>query len=247
MTSQFELADVGSSAVANLDLGILDRRPIGRKVVSRLEFQSVKQDVVEIALENAEADLDEMELRLKEEVAALDVKLQSQTQQASSRIDEARSEARSEARREWEQELEAKIAEERVRVLRACEQFGRERARYFADVEAEVVRLALAIAARVLHRETKLDPLLLSAAVRVALEKVAEDSATVLRVPATEVELWRGVFSTQDSSVQVVGDERLGEGECVLDTSVGKVELGVSAQLSEIERGFFDLLQKRPA
>jgi len=28
---------------------------------------------------------------------------------------------------------------------------------------------------------------------------------------------------------------------------VGKVELGVSAQLSEIERGFFDLLQKRPA
>jgi flagellar assembly protein FliH len=164
-------------------------------------------------------------------------------------IEAARREARTEARREWEAELEEKIATERVGVLRSCEQFGRERVKYFASVEGEVVTLALAIAARVLHREAKLDPLLLSAAVRVALEKVAEDSATMLRVPAAEVELWRDVFSAQasESSVQVVGDERLGAGECVLDTSVGKVELGVSAQLSEIERGFFDLLQQRPA
>ena len=51
--------------------------------------------------------------------------------------------------------------EERSVVLKACEEFRRERARYFAGVEAEVVKLALAIAARVLHREAKLDPLLL--------------------------------------------------------------------------------------
>ena len=188
-----------------------------------------------------------MEMQQKEETAALDV--ESQMQQVSSRIDAARSEARAEARREWEAELEEKIATVRDGVLRSCEQFGRERARYFAGVEAEVVKLALAIAARVLHREAKLDPLLLSAAVRVALEKVAEDSAMVLRVPAAVVEQWRSVFSAQafEPSVQVVGDERLDEGECVLDTNVGKVELGVSAQLSEIERGFFDLLQQRPA
>ena len=33
----------------------------------------------------------------------------------------------------------------------------------------------------------------------------------------------------------------------MLDTNVGKVELGVSAQLEEIEHGFFDLMQQRPA
>jgi len=225
-----------------------DRQARGGKVVSRLEFQSVEQAVVEVtAPATSGVESDEMEMRRKEEMAVLDV--QSQTQQVSSRIDAARSEARAEARLEWEEELEEKIATEREGVLRACEQFGRERARYFAGVEAEVVKLALAVAARVLHREAKLDPLLLSAAVRVALEKVAEDSATVLRVPAAEEELWRDVFSVQafESSVQVMGDERLDAGECVLDTNVGKVELGVSAQLSEIERGFFDLLQQRPA
>ena len=146
------------------------------------------------------------------------------------------------------QELEDSIVEEREAVLKACEEFVRERARYFAGVEAEVVKLALAIAARVLHREAKLDPLLLAGVVRVALEKVAEDSATVLRVPVSAIEMWREVFAASpESSLQVVADERLDAGECVLDTNVGRVELGVSAQLEEIERGFFDLMQQRPA
>jgi flagellar assembly protein FliH len=87
---------------------------------------------------------------------------------------------------------------------------------------------------------------LLTAAVRVALGKVAENSSTVLRVPAGDVEMWRGVFVSNDA-VQVVGDERMTTGECVLETNVGKVELGVSAQLGEIEKGFFDLLEQRPS
>jgi flagellar assembly protein FliH len=248
MTSPFELVGAAGS-VADFPVRLWGRQARGGKAVSRLEFQSVGQAVVEVIApaKSGAAEPDEAELQLGEEMAALDV--QTETQQISLQIEAARREARTEARREWEAELEEKIATERVGVLRSCEQFGRERVKYFASVEGEVVTLALAIAARVLHREAKLDPLLLSAAVRVALEKVAEDSATMLRVPAAEVELWRDVFSAQasESSVQVVGDERLGAGECVLDTSVGKVELGVSAQLSEIERGFFDLLQQRPA
>lgn len=248
MTSPFELEGAKGSTAADFPVRLWDGQARGGKVVSRLEFESVEHGVVEVIVPaKSRVESDEMELRLKEEKATFDV--QSRTQQVSAQIDAARSEARAAARQEWEEELAEKIATEREGVLLTCEQFGRERARYFAGVEAEVVKLALAIAARVLHREANLDPLLLSAAVRVALEKVAEDSATVLRVPAAEVELWRGVFSPQgfETSVQVVGDERLGAGECVLDTNVGKVELGVSAQLSEIERGFFDLLQQRPA
>jgi flagellar assembly protein FliH len=60
--------------------------------------------------------------------------------------------------------------------------------------------------------------------------------------------MWQEVFlEGRESSVQIVADERLGAGECVLDTNVGRVQLGVSAQLEEIERGFFDLMQQRPA
>jgi flagellar assembly protein FliH len=214
-----------------------------RREVSRLEFLPLGQPevVAEVATEDAE-------VLLNENVAALEERLQSQAEQLSAQMELARSEARAEARLEWEQELEDGIVAERKAVFKACEEFVRERARYFAGVEAEVVKLALAIAARVLHREAKIDPLLLTGVVRVALEKVAEDSATVLRVPVGAIEMWREAFvASPEASLQVVGDERLAAGECVLDTNVGRVELGVSAQLEEIERGFFDLMQQRPA
>ena len=214
----------------------------GGQEVSRLEFFPLGQPEVV-----GEVETDVAEVLLKEEVAALDGRLRSQAEQMSADMEMARNEARAEARLAWEQELEERIVGERTAVLKACEEFVRERARYFAGVEAEVVKLALAIAARVLHREAKLDPLLLTGVVRVALEKVAEDSATVLRVPVAAIEMWREIFvASPESSLQVVGDERLAAGECVLDTNVGRVELGVSAQLEEIERGFFDLMQQRP-
>ena len=65
-------------------------------------------------------------------------------------------------REEWEKELDERIAQERRQCLKACERVSSRAARYSAGVEAEVVKLALAIAARVLHREAKLDPLLLT-------------------------------------------------------------------------------------
>jgi flagellar assembly protein FliH len=211
--------------------------------VSRLEFLPLERPVTV-----SEVETNGTEVLLKEEVAALDGRLRSQAEQRSTEMELARSEAKVEARQSWETELEERVGEERSSILKTCEAFRQERARYFSGVEAEVVKLALAIAARVLHREAKLDPLLLTGVVRVALEKVAEDSATVLRVPVSAVEMWREAFvGSAESLQQIVGDERLSAGECVLDTNVGRVELGVSAQLEEIERGFFDLMQQRPA
>ena len=216
----------------------------GRRRVLRIEFHPLERPEVRMDSEqNTEAVV-----LLSEEVAALRRQLQSQEEQMSADLEVVRVRAKVEARSEWERELEEMIARERSLIRKACEEFREERAKYFAGVEAEVVKLALAIAARVMHREAKLDPLLLAGVVRVALEKVAEGSSTVLRVPVDEVEMWRQVFSeSRDSSLQVEGDELLDAGDCVLDTNIGEVELGVSAQLEEIERGFFDLMQQRPA
>lgn len=215
--------------------------------VSRLEFFSFAPGGTEKAVDVGEsAEVDEIESVLREDVVAVEVARESQEVEVHAQMEMVRREAKAEARLEWEGELEERVLEERSMVAQVCEEFGRERSKYFAAVESEVVKLALAIAARVLHREAKMDPLLLTAAVRVALGKVAEDSSTVLRVPAGDAEMWRDVFGSNDA-VQVVGDEQMTAGECVLETNVGKVELGVSAQLEEIEKGFFDLLEQRPS
>jgi flagellar assembly protein FliH len=220
---------------------------MGMRNVSRLEFHSLDKRESALPVEQpGEAQVPEACLEV--EITKLDGRLRSQAAEMAARVEMARNEARTEARRGYEQELEERIADERASLLKAHEAFRDERGRYFAGVEAEVVKLALGIAARVLHREVKLDPLLLAGVVRVALEKVAKGSTTVLRVPPGELEMWRRVFAKDTaSSLQLTEDAGLSVGECVLDTNVGTVELGVSAQLNEIERGFFDLLQQRPA
>lgn len=231
------------SGASASDAPALLGREMRRREVLRLEFHTLGQrheDVAGVKVEAIETDAERL---LREELAALNERMRAQSETAAVQMEEARREERASAREEWELELLARVDEERNAVARVCEAFQQERAKYFASVEAEVVKLALAIVARILHREVKLDALLLSAAVRVALEKVAEGSEVSLRVPTENVEAWRGVVGTD---VELVGDGGLDVGECVLETKVGRVELGVSAQLAEIERGFFDLLQKRP-
>ena len=93
-----------------------------------------------------------------------------------------------------------------------------------------------------------MDPLLLSGAVRVALGQLAETAETRLRVPAAEEELWTQMLRLMPNLAlrpELVADERLQAGDAVLEAQTGSVDLGVRAQLEEIERGFFDLLESR--
>ena len=109
-------------------------------------------------------------------------------------------------------------------------------------MEHEVVKLALAIAARVLRREAQVDPLFLIGAVRVVLGQLAEAIQVKLRVPADETELWSETIAhlpNLRNTPSVISDDRLQLGECVIETEMGSVDLGVSTQLREAERSLF--------
>lgn len=250
MTSRSE--EKGNAGTDHTLPGMPGRRMSGahrKNDISRLEFYPLSEHGTDPAHDvDAVQVLDAVEVYTQEQVEEIKEQLNLQQQEFSAQMERVRSEARTESRQEWEEELQERVVVERTRVAQAVETFRVERKRYFIDVEGEVVKLALAIAARILHREAKLDPLLLTAAVRVALDKVTDNSTMELRVPAGELESWKNALEMEaESRVQLVGDLRLGAGECILETAVGKVELGIPAQLQEIEKGFFDLLQQRPA
>ncbi|MFT4111576.1 FliH/SctL family protein [Silvibacterium sp.] len=159
-----------------------------------------------------------------------------------------REEAYRMARDGVEQERQQALARLAGGLSDALVNFEAARSRYFAAVEREVVELALAIAARILHREAQMDPLLLRGAVRVALGRLAESTEVQLAVPAADQPLWEETLRlTGNLPLQpaVTADEHLHVGECRLVAEVGSVDLGVKAQLEEIERGFFDLLDRR--
>jgi flagellar assembly protein FliH len=121
--------------------------------------------------------------------------------------------------------------------------FGMERDRFLQSVEHEVVKLALAVSARILRREAQMDPLLLTGAVRVALGQLAGTTEMQLKVPAAQLELWReaiGLIPNLAMKPNLVAGEGMRIGDCLIESKVGSVDLGIRSQLCEIERGFFD-------
>jgi flagellar assembly protein FliH len=170
---------------------------------------------------------------------------QTREAQVKVMVQAARAEAKAEALRECEEEMVERLAEERTRVQRIAAAFALDRQRYFGAAEVQVVRLALAIASRVLAREVSGDRMHLEATVRAALARVQDESATMLRVAVNDVAMWKETFAgLRAPALEVVGDERLSAGECVLATSVGRVELGVKVQMAEIERSFHELMPR---
>lgn len=121
--------------------------------------------------------------------------------------------------------------------------FAAGRDNYLRAVEHEVVRLALAVASRILRREAQSDPLLLMGAVRVALGQLAASAEVRLHVPSADAGLWNeAVALVPNPPVRpmVIAEEAMRLGECRLETSLGQVNLGLRAQLDEIERDFSD-------
>lgn len=180
--------------------------------------------------------------------SALEHSLKLQEEMHAAEREESIRLAQLEERNRCEEEFSSAIFKEREAIARFCRQIGDERQHYFERVEAEIVRLSLGIAAQILHREVKLDPLLLTGVVQVALEQIQEGSDAILRVPKLDVGSWSSRLegATNSLALSVVGDDGLNCGECVIETNIGTVSLGVEAQLAEIERGFFDLLKQRP-
>jgi flagellar assembly protein FliH len=158
-----------------------------------------------------------------------------------------RERGREEGRRAEREALAPSAAAEAERHRRqtaeSIENLARERDHYLQAIEQEVVRLALAVAARILRREAQMDPLLLTSAVRVALGQVAATSEIRLRVPAKEADLWKETIALMPKLTVkplVVAEEGMLLGECAIESQVGTVDLGIRSQLGEIERGFFD-------
>jgi len=121
--------------------------------------------------------------------------------------------------------------------------FAVERDAYLHAVEQEVVKLSLAIAARILRREAQMDPLLLTGAVRVALGQLSASTEIQLRVPAAELDLWTetvALLPNLDVKPAVIAGEGMRLGDCIIESKLGTVDLGIRSQLGEIERGFFD-------
>ncbi len=183
----------------------------------------------------------ETEPRQKAEVEMTDAELQAL-------LAEVRNDATAATEARLRAEFRAQSEREANRISSALDAFERERKGYFARVETEVVRLALSIAAKILHREAQVDPMLVGALVQIAVNQLKENTAVSVRVHPGSAVRWRAHFQSapQWASVTVVEDPELELGDCVLETELGSANFSLAAQLKEVEQGFFDILAQTP-
>lgn len=166
-------------------------------------------------------------------------------EEMSSLIAKAAAEGLAQGERQAGARLEEDLGRERKRVADTIIEFQRQSTDYYAKVEIELVHLALAIAAKILHRESQIDRMVVAGLVKVMIERLQQKTKTVVRIRPEDAEGWRHYFRDH-TSVQIVEDPALEPRACVVETELGVADLGLDAQLKEVEQGFFDLLALRP-
>jgi flagellar assembly protein FliH len=181
----------------------------------------------------------------EEKAAQADKTARVSQEEMSSIVAKAAAEGIAQGERQAAARLEKDLEQERKRVADTIIEFQRQRTDYFAKVEIELVHLALAIAAKILHRESQVDRMVVAGLVKAMIERLQQKTKIIVRIRPEDAESWRHYFR-DNVNVQVLEDFALEPKACLLETELGIADLGLDAQLKEVEQGFFDLLAQRP-
>jgi flagellar assembly protein FliH len=167
--------------------------------------------------------------------------------QIEERVREARAagqrEGEAAARNRGAAELKAALD----RLAQSIQELAGWRARLRREAEADLVRLALEIARRVVRRELAVDPDALRGLVTAALEKLQGQDISRVKVHPSHAALLSACLkqASGGSSAEVVADPSREPGTVIFETARGNLDASVDTQLREIERGLVDRLRKQ--
>jgi len=119
------------------------------------------------------------------------------------------------------------------------------RSRVRKAAETDLLKLDIAVARRVLHRELTLDPSSIEGLIRVALEKLESRELCRVRVHPDQEPVIRTLLARFSAApVELIPDPTLQCGDVLFETAHGTLDGSIEAQLQEIERGFADRLSR---
>jgi len=113
------------------------------------------------------------------------------------------------------------------------------------EAETDLVKLAIAIARRILRREMTTDPDAMLGLVKAALEKLEGREIERVRVhPADAAAVKQHLEQARTGArFEVVPEPRLERGAAIFETSRGTLDASVETQLDEIQRGLIDRIR----
>ncbi|MEO8597985.1 MAG: FliH/SctL family protein [Candidatus Solibacter sp.] len=167
--------------------------------------------------------------------------------QAEQRVREAHAVGKREGEAQGKQRAAVEIQPALDRLARAVDEIGGLRARLRAEAEADLVQLSLAIARRILRRELAMDPDALHGLILGALEKLAGQEISRVRVHPSHAAALTECLRQRSggAKVEILADSSRAIGEVVFETQRGNLDASVESQLQEIERGLADRLRRQ--
>ena len=121
-----------------------------------------------------------------------------------------------------------------------------ERDRLIRDAESTVLRLALAVARKIVRAEIRQHPDLILNIVREAIKHVSDRSGLVVRVHPDDgrnVEGFRDQLLSSLNGIQTLEieqDSQVAPGGCIVETNTGIIDAQLDVQLEELERALLD-------
>jgi flagellar assembly protein FliH len=119
------------------------------------------------------------------------------------------------------------------------------RASVFHAAQGDILRLAIAVARRILHREIHMSTDVLGGVIAAALDRIEDQDLYRARVhPSFAPRLQEQLDARMSGrNIEVVPDPGLPLGGCIFETQHGNIDASIESQLSEIERGLADHLK----
>ena len=164
---------------------------------------------------------------------------------AQIRVREAHEAGRREGEAEGRNSAMKSVREELERIAESAVALSELQPKLRKEAEFELVKLAIAMARRILHREVTADPDALRGIVATALGKLEGHEIYSIRV-CPRHEIWLREMLTNSRSrprIEVKADDSLPPGGMIFETNRTRLDVSVAAQLDEIERGLADRLR----
>jgi flagellar assembly protein FliH len=176
----------------------------------------------------------------------LEAALAARAGEAALKEAQARQAGRAEGEAAMRQKLEGPLAQAAQKLSERIEDIAGLRRKLRREAEEDLVRLSVAIARRVIHRELSADPGAILGVVKAALDKIDARELLRIRVNPLDARLVTEAIRERNipDQVEVSSDTSLERGGLILETPRGALDASVESQLREIERGFTDLVKR---
>jgi flagellar assembly protein FliH len=141
------------------------------------------------------------------------------------------------------------MAEQKVEAImkrhsEAILEISRMKPSLYAQAEREVVKLAVEVAKKIVHREIQVDRDIIQTLIRVTLAHVAEKTPVTIHLNPTDFnyisERQAELSQSEGRNISLTSDKSIERGGCLVETDCGDIDARLEEKFHEVERALFE-------